>query len=68
MENEALNTVNGQKTEHAQAVLAALAALNTLIDSEGDLWFGGLPPTFEELKRIVEHRSAAIRQTFEIAE
>ena len=64
--NEALETVNALKTEHANYVLAKIAELKAAIASEPDLWFGGLPPSFEELNRIADHRAEAIRTTFGI--
>jgi len=61
-----LETVNGLKTAHASAILAKIAEVVALIGAEPDLWFGGLPPVFEDLLRVADHRSAAIRETFSI--
>lgn len=62
----ALDTVNQAKTDHAQEILDQIASMVALIGSKPDLWFGGLPPVFEELLRVADHRSTAIRQTFAI--
>lgn len=67
MNEDALTTVNALKTAHAERVLAKLAELKAEIAGEADLWFGGLPPSFEELLRIADHRADAIRQTFGLA-
>lgn len=63
MEND-FTAINGLKSEHAGRVIAKLTDLVTEIESEGELWFGGLPPLFEELKRVADHRVGAIRQVF----
>lgn len=62
----ALDQVNEAKTAHAQEIVDQIATVVTLINSKPDLWFGGLPPVFEELLRVADHRTAAIRQTFAI--
>jgi hypothetical protein len=64
--NDALDTIRDLKLAHANTILSKLDELKALIASEPDLWFGGLPPSFEELLRIADHRANAIRQTFEI--
>lgn len=66
MNEEALDTVNALKTEHATRVLAKLNELKAAIADEPDLWFGGLPPAFEELNRMVDHRSDNIRTVFQL--
>lgn len=63
----ALDQVNLAKTAHAQEVLDQISALDALIRSKPDLWFGGLPPVFEEILRVCDHRSQVVRQTFAIA-
>lgn len=62
-----LETVNATKVDHATAILDKIAEVVALIGSQPDLWFGGLPPVFEDLLRVADHRSAAIRETFQIA-
>lgn len=62
----ALDQVNLEKTAHAQEVLDQISALDALIRSKPDLWFGGLPPVFEEILRVCDHRSQVVRQTFAI--
>lgn len=64
MNEEALSTVNGLKTAHASRVVAAIIALRTEIASEPELWFGGNPPAFEELDRMLDMKISAIRQVF----
>lgn len=64
MNEEALSTVNGLKTAHANRVVAAIIALRTEMASEPELWFGGNPPAFEELDRMLDMKVSTIRQVF----
>jgi hypothetical protein len=55
------------KQAHAERVLALLAQVQAEIALDPDnLWFGGLPPSFEELNRICAHRADNIRSVFQL--
>lgn len=61
-------TTNELKQAHAERVLALLAQVQAEIATDPDnLWFGGLPPTFDELNRICNHRAEAIRNVFQLS-
>lgn len=61
-----IQTVNVLKQAHAGRVLAAVQAVITEINSEPELWFGGIPPSYDEVQRFLTHRSENIREVFDL--
>lgn len=54
------------KQAHGQRVINAMDAVVTEIQSESELWFGGLPPAFTEAVNMLTHVKTRIRDTLEI--
>lgn len=60
----ALETVNAAKRAHASAVIDAMNSVTALINSQPELWFGGLPPLFEEFGRLNQAKINQMRTAF----
>lgn len=67
MADTPLETVNGLKRNHAQEIVDALQALNTLIEAQPALWFGGLPPILAQMVQQADHYVTRLRADFDLA-
>lgn len=56
------------KRDHCRAIITQLEALSTLIDSEPQLWFGGLPPLLVQTKNYCSVQKDVLRNEFGIEE
>ncbi len=57
------------KKAHGQAIVDALDGVRDLIDSEASTtWWGGLPPTLEQLKGMLSLHQNLIRTTLSLPE
>ena len=54
------------KKAHAAAIIAALEAVQVLIVSEPEAWWGGLPPAFTQLQGMLSLQQNVITTTFEL--
>lgn len=61
-----LDLVKAQKQAHAQEILTAISATLTIIENRPELWFGGTPSTFTNIKNHLEFTATQLSQTFEI--
>ena len=57
-------TINAAKAVHAQDVIDAMAGIRTLLTSQPDLWFGGLPPVMVQLDHLLIAQTDRIREQF----
>jgi hypothetical protein len=67
MTDTPLDTVNNLKRGHAQEVVTALQTVTALIESQPDLWFGGLPPILAQMVQQAEHYVNRLRADFDLA-
>lgn len=68
MTEATLDQVNELKRAHAREILAATEALQALIDQKPDLWFGGLPPPFINLRNMIGTQTRTIAADFGLGE
>lgn len=66
MIEEYLEAIKAAKIAHAQEVLAALAEVETVMNSKPELWFGGLPPSFNNLKDNINFMTRQIEESFDL--
>lgn len=67
MNEDALQTVKTMKQADARLKRAALRAAIIELESDPDnLWFGGFPPRYEDIKRQLEFAIADITRIFEL--
>lgn len=65
-EPTALETIKTQKQAHAQAILESISATLDVVESQPELWFGGTPSTFTNLKNHLVFTGTQLAETFEI--
>lgn len=53
-----------EKRAHAQAVIAALEAVKDVIESQPDLWIGGLNPPLIGCAGMMDYQASSLRQAF----
>lgn len=61
-----MTQLNDAKKAHAASIIAAAEALVSVIEQNPDLWFGGLPPSFINLKNMMGTQTSAIQRDFGI--
>lgn len=67
MADTPLDTVNNLKRGHAQEIVDALSAVTVLIESQPELWFGGLPPILAQMVQQADHYVTRLRADFDLA-